>query len=365
MTDVWGGEGWWLASDGRWYPPELAPPPPPPPPQLPISQASALAQRPASTTAHSASTSSQPSTETGTMPPNGTMPHNGTPPGTVPQRILMSDVSLGEGWWQGTDGKWYAPEVYPSDTPQGDGWWLAANGKWYAPMFHPSYASRASDVSLGEGWWQGRDGKWYAPEVYPSDTPQGDGWWLAANGKWYAPMFHPSYASRSASDVPLGEGWWQGRDGKWYPPETAPSPPLPPPSGLGCLRIQDSPRLLPPSQRRVIRKCFTSLMTAHPLPNFKTLRSTSLTPVRLLRDTTSAQTAALRQPQEFRSAVSAATHSPSCLLIPSMPRSMQSPKPMVPPQSHGISPAGTRPSQVNSRRPYWSWKYLTAGTVQS
>ena len=81
--------------------------------------------------------------------------------------------------------------------------------------------------------------------------------------------------------------------------------------------------------------------------------------------TTSALTAALRQSQEFRSAVSAATHSPSCLLIPSMPRSMQLPKPLVRPQSHGISPAGTRPSQVNSRRPYWSWKHLTAGTVQS
>jgi Short C-terminal domain len=26
----------------------------------------------------------------------------------------MSDVSLGEGWWQATDGKWYAPELHPA-----------------------------------------------------------------------------------------------------------------------------------------------------------------------------------------------------------------------------------------------------------
>jgi hypothetical protein len=36
MSDTSQGEGWWLASDGRWYPPEAHPnygsPPPPPPP---------------------------------------------------------------------------------------------------------------------------------------------------------------------------------------------------------------------------------------------------------------------------------------------------------------------------------------------
>jgi hypothetical protein len=32
MTDLSQGPGWWLASDGKWYPPESVPPPPPPPP---------------------------------------------------------------------------------------------------------------------------------------------------------------------------------------------------------------------------------------------------------------------------------------------------------------------------------------------
>lgn len=32
MSDVSGGPGWWLASDGKWYPPDSAKPPPPPPP---------------------------------------------------------------------------------------------------------------------------------------------------------------------------------------------------------------------------------------------------------------------------------------------------------------------------------------------
>jgi hypothetical protein len=32
VSDTSQGPGWWLASDGMWYPPETAPPPPPPPP---------------------------------------------------------------------------------------------------------------------------------------------------------------------------------------------------------------------------------------------------------------------------------------------------------------------------------------------
>ena len=208
MSDVSGGPGWWLASNGKWYAPELAPPPPPPPPQF--SDASASSQRTTSTTQHRVAVRTQPNAETPTIA-TGTLPHMGsstasaTMPsnGAAPQRILTSDVSLGEGWWQGTDKKWYAPEVYPSDSPQGDGWWQAPDGKWYAPVFHPSYASRsASDVSLGEGWWQGTDKKWYAPEVYPSDSPQGDGWWQAPNGKWYAPVFHPDYSARNATPPP-------------------------------------------------------------------------------------------------------------------------------------------------------------------
>lgn len=34
MSDKSQGEGWWLASDGRWYPPESRPSPPPLPPPV-------------------------------------------------------------------------------------------------------------------------------------------------------------------------------------------------------------------------------------------------------------------------------------------------------------------------------------------
>ena len=37
MSDVSQGQGWWLASDGKWYPPQQAPLPPPPGPLAPGS----------------------------------------------------------------------------------------------------------------------------------------------------------------------------------------------------------------------------------------------------------------------------------------------------------------------------------------
>jgi len=57
MTDVSNGPGWWLASDGKWYPPHLH--------------------------------------------PNATKPESATP-----------------GSWQASDGKWYPPELHPSYTAE-------------------------------------------------------------------------------------------------------------------------------------------------------------------------------------------------------------------------------------------------------
>ena len=46
MSDHWEGPGWWIASDGRWYPPQSSLPPPPPPPVQP--QAVVVDQAPTS-----------------------------------------------------------------------------------------------------------------------------------------------------------------------------------------------------------------------------------------------------------------------------------------------------------------------------
>ncbi len=55
MSDVSQGPGWWLASDGRWYPPESHPsfqPPPPTPPQSPPSFAAPPGPYPVGSTAY-------------------------------------------------------------------------------------------------------------------------------------------------------------------------------------------------------------------------------------------------------------------------------------------------------------------------
>lgn len=113
MSDRPRGSGWWLASNGKWYPPEdaldAAPPPPPPPSEPP-----------------------------------------------------------GEGWWLASDANWYPPEsrrpaaaaVPPADA--GADWWLASDGNWYPPETRPGEAQRPQP-----GWWLASDGNWYPPESRP------------------------------------------------------------------------------------------------------------------------------------------------------------------------------------------------------
>lgn len=63
MTDAPQGEGWWVASDGKWYPPQGQPAPasPPSPPQVP-----------------------------------------------------SSDMQIDPDWWRASDGRWYPPTTSPN-----------------------------------------------------------------------------------------------------------------------------------------------------------------------------------------------------------------------------------------------------------
>ena len=79
------GNGWWLASDGNWYPPE----------------------------------------------PRAEAEVNGQSPPEAPP-------SPGPGWWLASDLNWYPPETAPDGQPlheappsPGPGWWLASDLNWY------------------------------------------------------------------------------------------------------------------------------------------------------------------------------------------------------------------------------------------
>ena len=112
MSDTSQGPGWWIASDGKWYPPQpqQAPPPPPPPPApLPEPQPEPVAQTQVTT------------------------------PVTQP---LGADTAQGPDWYLATDGKWYPPQpqvapftapIVGADASQGPGWYQATDGKWYPP----------------------------------------------------------------------------------------------------------------------------------------------------------------------------------------------------------------------------------------
>lgn len=71
------GTGWWLASDGLWYPPQ---PPQPPTPSTPSAQ-----------------------------PPTGAADGPRATPPSTPGAI--DDLPPAPGWWKASDGNWYAPET--------------------------------------------------------------------------------------------------------------------------------------------------------------------------------------------------------------------------------------------------------------
>ena len=75
MSDVSQGPGWWIASDGKWYPPEQAP---------------------------------------GYAPPTPAPAYAPTPAPAAAPTPAGADTPLGPGWWQATDGRWYPPQPgYP------------------------------------------------------------------------------------------------------------------------------------------------------------------------------------------------------------------------------------------------------------
>jgi hypothetical protein len=98
MSDVSRGPGWWIASDGRWYPPEQHPGYRPPPPPAPLTAPVA--------------------------------------PPTAPVIQTMSVVPQ----------PWAAPAAI--DVPPGPGWWKAADGQWYPPERHPNRQTMVPSVPL-------------------------------------------------------------------------------------------------------------------------------------------------------------------------------------------------------------------------
>ncbi len=225
--------GWWLASDGNWYAPELAESPPTPP----------------------------------------------LVPGPAPPAPVFDPTPPHPGWWLASDGNWYAPELAESPptpplvpgpappappapvfdpTPPHPGWWLASDGNWYAPELAespfpadpapwvaPTAAQAASpEAQWGEGapvfdptpphpgWWLASDGNWYAPELAESPPP-------TPNVPDPAPPVAPAAAQAASPEAPWGEGepvfdltpphpgWWLASDGNWYAPELGQPAPLP------------------------------------------------------------------------------------------------------------------------------------------
>ncbi len=75
-----------------------------------------------------------------------------------------------------------------------------------------------SDISQGPGWWQASDGKWYAPETHPDYVAP------APPPPPTTAVPRPASPQPVGAETPQGPGWWQATDGRWYPPQPGSAP---------------------------------------------------------------------------------------------------------------------------------------------
>src|SRR5271170_1304324 len=85
--------------------------------------------------------------------------------------------------WAAPDPARPTAEAFPcTGTPPGPGWWEGGDGRWYAPEQHPDYRPPSpappldlppspSDAPPPPGWWRPPDGQWHSPEQYPVFAP--------------------------------------------------------------------------------------------------------------------------------------------------------------------------------------------------
>ncbi len=108
MSDQSQGDGWWLASDGRWYPPAATPDAVPPtdaappavtaPPESPVSSG----------------TTSTPTPMPDAVAPDLVAPDLVAPDAIPPEPVSSDPAAPGPGWWLASDGQWYPPQA-PAD----------------------------------------------------------------------------------------------------------------------------------------------------------------------------------------------------------------------------------------------------------
>ena len=136
----------------------------------------------------------------------------------------MSDTSQGEGWWQASDGKWYAPELHPdfgkstggaADTA-GSAWSSmadAASAASSAPTADPTTAIPSVDATAVQPTYNPPEAPSYTPPAYtppaaPSyNPPQAapSGWDTAPPAAAPAPAYGEySYAQQPAPGYPVG-----------------------------------------------------------------------------------------------------------------------------------------------------------------
>jgi hypothetical protein len=198
MSDFAQGTGWWQASDGKWYPPELHP----------DAQAAAQAAAPvyAVAPAYEPTPLPEQQAEPAAYPPQA----DASPAQAVQQVSYPQPQPAGPGWWQASDGNWYPPELHPdaqaaaqhAAAQQATAYQAPAQQATQPTYQTPAYQAPAQQVAqptyqtpayqaASQQVAQPAYPAATQPVSYPQPQPAGPGWWQASDGNWYPPELHP------------------------------------------------------------------------------------------------------------------------------------------------------------------------------
>lgn len=194
LSDVPQGDGWWVASDGRWYPPHLHPD---------VAADDAAASPPPA---------SDPATD------HGTTKEGAEPTGDAPATSEAAPTAVDD------PGAELGDPGTPEAQPPAPGWWQASDGNWYAPELHPAYQGPtpvAAEHSNSDDWFaagaptlqefapSGSTSPPFQSGEYPTPAPYGASGYPAPPGTPPYPGAPAGYGTPYAAPPP--DSWSQSK----------------------------------------------------------------------------------------------------------------------------------------------------------
>ena len=228
MSDFAQGAGWWQASDGKWYAPELHPDA-----QAAAQQAQPVTATYATAPAYQTEQSVQSAAYAQPSPGQAQQPFQQQQPAQTFQQQPFQQQQpaqtipypqpqpAGPGWWQASDGNWYPPELHPDAQVAAQQAQQAQQGQYTQQAQQAQQAQQGQYTQQAQHAQQGQYTQ-QAQQVQQAQQPTAYVQQGVNQPQQHFQQQQPAQTIPYPQPQPAGPGWWQASDGNWYPPELHP-----------------------------------------------------------------------------------------------------------------------------------------------